>query len=127
MANISLPEPGHNYNRYRFLNRFVPANSVIIADSVSNILIPAYGPKVISTAYPLYWVADINERRADAHSFFLTNTSEPLRQAMVKKYKAAYILIDEKSKELDSITVSALSAMGQTVYEQDYIKLVKCK
>lgn len=127
MANVFLPEPSHKYDRYRFLKDAFSPTSVVMADSASNTYVPAYGPKIVATKYPLYWVADINERREAVRLFFAAGSSDSLRQAIVAKYNVNYILLDETNRELDSNTAAALANMGSAVYEGNRIRLIKCR
>ena len=124
--NIITDFPGARYyNKYYFLRKSVAPEDIILADKQSNWVIPAFSGKVIESIHPLYWVDDINERRADVASFFNSENSDSQRLYILRKYKPDYILIDHSRDYFNTSTLQWLKLIGHTVYNEDQLELIK--
>jgi hypothetical protein len=116
----------HYYSRYAFLQKIVNRYDLILSDMNSNQYIPTFSGKVIAFKSPLYWVNDINERKAFVISFFNPSTSDTLRQIIINKYHPDYLLIDQAAELTDS-TLLWLKRNGRAVYTEDELLLITLK
>ena len=117
------PTRTHYYSRYAFLQKIVDRYDLILSDTSSNQYIPTFSGKVIAFKSPLYWVTDINERKAYVSSFFNPSTSDTLRQIIINKYQPDYLLIDQAFGLRDS-TLLWLKRKGRAVYREDELLLI---
>jgi len=124
--DLLKPPQTHYYSRYAFLQKIVNRYDLILSDTNSNQYIPTFSGKVISFRSPLYWVNDINERKASVISFFNPSTSDTLRQTIINNYHPDYLLIDQSSKLTDS-TLLWLKRNGRAVYAEDELLLITLK
>lgn len=115
------------HKKYNFLRSFISSSDLILSDEKSNIFIPAFNGKVISTIRPLYWVNDINERRKSIDIFFSNKTTTAQKETIIKKYKPDYILIDHSELKPDNTFANWVKSIGNVVYEKDQLDLVKIK
>lgn len=115
------------YTKYQFLRNFVQPDDVILSDLNSSWIIPSFNGKVIPSIHPLYWVNDIEERRTDVNAFFEKQNADSIRALIIQKYKPNYILIDSNVVSFDSLTLVWLNTIGQTVYKENHLKLIKLK
>jgi len=121
--DLLKPVQTHYYSRYAFLQKMVNRYDVILSDTNSNQYIPTFSGKVIAFKSPLYWVDDINERKASVISFFNPSTSDTLRQIILNKYHPDYLLIDQGSKLTDS-TLQWLKRSRSAIYSEDGLLLI---
>jgi hypothetical protein len=121
--DLSKPINTHYYTRYAFLQKIVNRYDVILSDTNSNQYIPTFSGKVIAFKSPLYWVNDINERKASVISFFNPLTSDTVRQMIIDKYHPDYLLIDRAFKLTDS-TLLWLKKNGSAVHTEDELLLI---
>jgi hypothetical protein len=117
------PVRTHYYLRYAFLQKIVNRYDLILSDTNSNQYIPTFSGKVIAFKSPLYWVNDMNERRASVSSFFNPSISDTLRQEIINKYHPDYLLIDRAFQLTDS-TLQWLKKKGRAVYTEDELLLI---
>ena len=113
------------YNKFSFLKSEVTPNDIILSDSKSNWIIPSYNGKVIASRHPLYWIDDYKERRTDVTSFFSKESSDSLRLITIQNYRPDYILINFSNIEISSSTHRWLKSLGETVYEENNLELLK--
>jgi hypothetical protein len=117
------PIQTHYYSKYAFLQKRVGRYDIILSDTNSNQYIPTFSGKVIAFKSPLYWVKDVNERKASVNSFFDPSTPDTLRQIIINKYHPDYLLIDRASGLKDS-TLLWLKRNGRAVYTEDELWLI---
>jgi len=122
-VNLLKPTQTHYYSRYAFLQKIVGRYDLILSDTNSNQYIPTFSGKVLAFKSPLYWVNDINERKASVISFFNPSTPDTLRQVIINKYHPDYVLIDQPSVLKDS-TLLWLKRNGRVVYTEDELLLI---
>jgi hypothetical protein len=124
--DMSKPIQTHYYSKYAFLQNIVNRYDLILSDTNSNQYIPTFSGKVVAFKSPLYWINDINERKASVISFFNPSTSDTLRQIIIDKYHPDYVLIDQTFKLKDS-TLLLLKRNGRVVYTEDELLLIALK
>jgi hypothetical protein len=122
-ADLLKPTQTAYYSRYAFLQKIVGRYDLILSDTNSNQYIPTFSGKVIAFKSPLYWVNDINERKASVISFFNPSTPDTLRQVIINKYHPDYVLIDQASGLKDS-TLQWLKIRGHAVYTEGELLLI---
>lgn len=84
------------YKDYLFLPSKLDAGSVVFANIESNWLIPSFGARVIAVNNPVAFVSDLKARQQDLVTFFDPKTSLQIRDELLKKYDAQYILLNKK-------------------------------
>ena len=125
-VDLLKPRRTHYYTRYAFLQKIVNRYDLILSDMNSNQYIPTFSGKVVAFKSPLYWVSDINERKASVISFFNPSTSDSLRQIIITRYHPDYVLVDQASKLTDS-TLLRLKGNGRVVHTEDELLLITLK
>ncbi len=84
------------YKEYLFLFDKVEAGAVVFGNIEASWLVPSFGPKVVAVDHSLAFVDDFQQRQQDVFSFFRPNTSLILRQALLAKYNAQFLLLNKK-------------------------------
>lgn len=84
------------YKEYLFLFDKVEAGAVVFGNIEVSWVIPSFGPKVVAVDHSLAFVDDFQQRQQDVFTFFRPNTSLILRQALLAKYNAQYLLLNKK-------------------------------
>ncbi len=125
VLRVFTPKNTSYYTRYQFLRDAVDPNEVIMADHQSNLYIPSFQGKVISTTAPLHWVNDIAARRAAVSNFFNPEIPDPMRGAILATYRPPFVLIDHKAIALPGHSLQWLRLRGKTVYENDGLELIR--
>ena len=119
------------YHKFSFLKSEVSSNAIILSDNKSSWIIPTYHGKVISSScaddckHPLHWVGNYKERRADVDTFFKKETPNSIRLKILKNYQPDYILINYSNVEVSPSTHKWLKSLGETIYEQNNLELLK--
>lgn len=113
------------YHRFRFLEKTIDRNAIVLADEGTSLMIPTFNGKVIAIRYPLYWIDDIQQRRKDLQLFFKNGTMDSTRIRIINQYKPAYILVDFRYLHPDSSLISFIQKTGATIYTGNQLDLVK--
>jgi alpha-1,6-mannosyltransferase len=93
----------------------VGADDVVLSDLDTSWMIPALTGKVVASIHPLYWVPDAKQREQDLLSFFLPATADLDRMAILSRYGAHWMLINEASPELSASGRVRLEKLGHVV------------
>jgi hypothetical protein len=113
---------------YTFLRDVVGQYDVMMADGPIRGIIPSFGGKLVSAQNPLAFVpeAEYEARRADVHTFFSAATTQLEREALLRKYRASFVLIP-RSADTDSGIVSEteLRALGNVAHADAHFLLVR--
>ena len=86
----------NTYKEYLFLSDKVEPGAIVFGNIEVSWLLPSFGPKVIAVDHSLAFVDDFHQRQQDVFTFFRPNTSLVLRQALLAKYNAQYLLLNKK-------------------------------
>lgn len=100
---------------------------VIFSDAGTNWVVPAFAGRVVSYDWPLYWVPDLAQRRADTALFFAKGTACVLRAGLLKKYDAKYLLLNGSAVPMASRLVPLLRRWGDQVYSDNNFLMVRLK
>ena len=122
-GTIFRAEAGRYYQRYQFLES-MSDTTLILADMEANLVIPAYGPKVIASKHPVYWINDMHARREDVIFFFSNEPDINGRESILQQYRPQYILIDH-AIETNSQLSGWIRSRGKTVYHRDKLELIR--
>ena len=99
-----------------FLAKFIPQYDVVLSDSASKLIIPAFGGKLVASDRPLAFVSDLQQRKQDVHDFFYPKSDFDKRLAIVRKYRCRHILIS-KAMPGSSEVIGSLLPFGSIAYE----------
>jgi hypothetical protein len=116
---------GHEYINYGFLRTLVKSNDIVLSDRGSNSGIPSFSGKVVSWDKPLYWVADLDERRSAVQAFFSVSTSDSIRKVILEKYKPDFVLFDYSRLDLNPQTVQWIESLGKVIYKKNQQELIE--
>lgn len=67
--------------------------AVVLTDMPTSLFIPAMGARVVAAVYPVYWVADAEERKKQVQLFFSASATKTDRANLIIRYKPDYILL----------------------------------
>jgi hypothetical protein len=115
------------YRKYFFLREAVSARAVILSDVTTSWKLPAINGCVVAWEHPLYNVNDQIERLEAARRFFSDSILTPGRNEIVSRYRPDYLLIDRQNISISDATMDSVSAMGETLYHQGEISLIKLR
>jgi hypothetical protein len=115
------------YEKYSFLKFKVAPDDIVLSDAESSFILISYNGKVVSSKRPLYWIDDIDERRAAVETFFNRETPDDQRNFILQKYQPDYILIDHIKVNLKSSSIDWLRRLGKIAYTKDNLELIKLK
>ena len=121
---VRLNERVH-YTKYEFLKAAPFKNAVLLADVNAGTRIPAFGGRVIANRYPLYWVADLEQRKADVHYFFSEAGDTIRRKQILNAYHPDYILIDDHGLRLRDEVLNWIRRQGSMIHRQDGIEVIR--
>ncbi|NCU05541.1 MAG: hypothetical protein GXC73_16335 [Chitinophagaceae bacterium] len=79
---------------------FEKKSSVVLTDMSTSLFMPAMGARVVAAVYPVYWVADAEERKKQVQLFFSANATETDRATLINRYKPDYILLTAATSQL---------------------------
>ena len=96
---------------------------MVLADSFTSFIVPAFAGRIVASIHPLYWVADHTERRRALERFF-AGASDYERRAMIARYHARWILIDSRRVRLAPEEQERLVALGCVVAERESFRLL---
>ncbi|WP_298237612.1 hypothetical protein [uncultured Algibacter sp.] len=113
------------YEKFSFLKTMVKSDDLILSHGLTNWMIPAFNGKVLSSGHPLYWVDDIVERRQNLNIFFSKSTTDSIREGIINKYVADYVLLNHNIIDLDKSTYKWIKSKGNSIYKKDELELVK--
>lgn len=81
---------------YGFLSTCTRQYEVVLTDlGLASMAVPAFGGKVVATAWPIPYIADKQEREADVRAFF-GSASAGKRRAIVAKHDVSYVLLEAR-------------------------------
>ena len=84
------------YRDLLFIPEHTSSGAVVFADAKTSWILPSFNVKIVVSDLPLAFVADDEQRRQDVQSFFEPNTGWPIRQSLVQKYRAKYLLLSKR-------------------------------
>lgn len=84
------------YRDLLFIPKHTTPGAVVFADAQTSWMLPSFNVKIVVSDLPLAFVADDEQRRQDVRSFFESSASWFLRQHLVQKYRAPYLLLNKK-------------------------------
>jgi hypothetical protein len=87
------------YKEYLFIRNHINSGSVVFANIDASWLAPSFGAKVVAVDHTVAFITDLEKRQQDVLTFFRPQTELQERKALLKKYRAEYLLLD---KDLDS-------------------------
>ncbi len=97
-----------------FLATEVPDDEIVMADAITALEVPAWGPKVIAWHYAMPYVEDREERRADVDAFFAADASADTRTEILDRWCADWVLIvPERLSEVGGAEAAELAADGE--------------
>jgi hypothetical protein len=77
-----------------FLGPFLDKKtSVVLTDIPTSLFIPAMGARVVAPVYPVYWVADADERKKQVKLFFSATATHAERANLIARYQPDYIVL----------------------------------
>jgi hypothetical protein len=95
--NADQFQKASHHSKARLLSFIEPVlqkkTSVVLTDMPTSLFIPAIGARVVAAVYPVYWVADADERKRLVQLFFSVNANETERANLIALYKPDYILL----------------------------------
>jgi len=115
------------YKDYLFLPNLIEKNAVVFADIETSWLLPSFGAKVIAAKHPIAFIEATQQRDQDVLNFFESSASIETRAALLKKYRAQYLLLN---KNLDTnweqiyVQFSPLSRQNKADSEQHSYQVV---
>ena len=117
------------YKEYLFLRNHIDSGSVVFANIEASWLAPSFGAKVVAVDHTVAFITDLENRQQDVITFFRQQTELQERKALLKKYKAVYLLIDKKLDtdwvKIDQQFSGALDSSGKV--ETEKFLLIKLK
>jgi hypothetical protein len=123
---VQLKLAGHrHYSNYQFLAKHLNYNDVVVADSSSLRLIPAFGGRVTASVFPPYWITDNEKRMNDLSIFFSEAATSFQRKSILDKYHAKFILLDKQHAFLQNTLIDSLHLNIE--YQNDQFMLLKTK
>jgi hypothetical protein len=123
---VQLKLAGHkHYRDYEFLASKLNYKDVVVADSSSLRLIPAFGGRVTASVFPPYWIPDNGNRLYDLTVFFSEEATTSERKSILDKYHAKFILLDKEHAFLQNNLIDSLHLNIE--YQNDQFKLLKTK
>lgn len=121
-----IKEPEHQwYWRYEFLKDELEPKAIVLAHPGSSYYVPVFGGRVVAYVLPEQLFPNNEQNKELATRFFNPETSDAVRQAILKQFHPDYLLADMKPTGLDSIQVSRLAMWGPIRYRQDSIILIR--
>ena len=84
------------YKDFLFLRKHVEPGNTIFANIEVSWLIPSFGAKVVAVDHTVAFINDLEQRQQDVATFFRQQTTQQDRKALLKKYRAEYLLLDKK-------------------------------
>jgi hypothetical protein len=84
------------YRDLLFIPEHTSSGAVVFADAKTSWILPSFNVKIVVSDLPLAFVADDEQRRQDVQSFFEPNTGWLIRQSLVQKYRAKYLLLSKR-------------------------------
>jgi hypothetical protein len=113
------------YRDYEFLGKHLDYDDVVITDRGSLRLIPAFGGRVTASVFPPYWIKDNEERMNDLAVFFSETTDAPVRNSILMKYHADFVLLDKRHVFLKDTLIQTLDL--DLEYQNSRFILLKVK
>ncbi|MFI5348156.1 MAG: hypothetical protein ACHQ2Z_01310 [Elusimicrobiota bacterium] len=119
-----------SYDRSPFLSRLpglAGPDDVVLSDAGTNWIITAFAGRVVSYDLPLYWIPDLDQRRADAARFFAAGTPCADRAGLIHKYAAKFVLLNASSVPAARELIGVLRSWGDPVYEDGNFLMVRVR
>lgn len=108
-----------------FLTDRVGQYDVVLTDLDSGWYVPAFGGKVAASRRPIAFVPGHDQRVADVRAFHDPTADRTVRDAIIRKYRARFVLIDKAPRGWKPPDRGELVALGRTVGESERYLLVE--
>lgn len=106
---------------YAFLSGYLNPGDVVIANR--NIDVAAFGAKVVAVGAPEAFV-DQTERGTDLDKFWNKSTSQSVRQEIIDKYDASYLLLSQQAIASEPDRYTPLMELGTAVHSNSRFVLL---
>jgi len=117
------------YKEYIFLQSHVEPGSIVFANTEASWIAPSFGAKVVAVDHTVAFITDLEKRQLDVLTFFRPQTELQERKALLKKYRAEYLLLDKKLdndwSKIDQQFSDVLDGSGK--FETEKFLLLKLK
>jgi hypothetical protein len=97
---------------------------VVLADNVTGEQLTALTGRVIASYNVQYWIPEHDQRKRDLAAFFDPGTSDEERRALIARYRARWILINERVLGLEAPELERLLALGEAKARLGILTLV---
>jgi hypothetical protein len=113
--------------RYSFLSSRVGYQEVVLAGIWPSWVVPTFGGKSVAAPFPLAFVDDLEDRRADVLRFFDPRTTTDERRHIIGKYRASYVLVERKQSPFSLIRQAERADFGRVIYADNEFLLIKVR
>jgi hypothetical protein len=101
----------------------VGAEDVVLTDSRTSYMVPAFTGRVVAWRHPVYWVPDHTERQHALERFFTAATDDE-RRAVIARYGVRWILLDRRQVRLTPEEEGRLLVLGSVVADRESLLLL---